>query len=235
MSCVTTSSPLADAAAGLFQSARSRTGQRVRRDSQHEGGREQRLWRQHNRFADSEHNARMRAAEEFETATRKPGRRIGQLGHVALEVYRFLLRTRSRKTGRLDWSYRQIADALRRSRSAVGEAIARLKAAGFLGWVRRTRPIDDPEPDGQHTEQIPNAWTLDLRDRAAELVGRLLRRPTQAQSRAADDRARHARAAATPPEQLVDEVRDPALRAVLCGVLDRITGANPPDGHSDTL
>ena len=46
--------------------ARARTNQPVRRNSQNAGGTEMALWRAHNMFPKTEHNARMRAAEEFE-------------------------------------------------------------------------------------------------------------------------------------------------------------------------
>jgi hypothetical protein len=214
--------------AGLFRNRRPRTGQKVHRCSYHEGERETRPWLQHNTFEKSEHNARMRAAEEYDRATRAPGKRNGALGHIALEVYRLLLRLRGRKTGRLDPTYAWIAGQLCRSRSAVFRAMKRLKQFGFLDWLRRTRPVEDPEPDGQYVEQISNAYFLELRGAAAELVGRMLRRPSAKLRQVLDERRRDAKLAEADSADLVAGVSDPALRRSLERMLEKVEGANPP-------
>ena len=224
--------------AGAARRHQPRTGQQVHRYSYHEGERETRPWLQHNTFADSEHNARMRALEEFERSTRRRGRRNGALGHIALEVYRFLLRLRNRKTGRLDPSYDWIAKQLNRSRSAVARAIRRLKDANFLDWQRRTRPVEDPEPDGQYVEQISNAYFLTLREGAAELVRRVLRRPTEKMRRIAEEKRRAAERRADeakPDEQLLSGIVDPYLRKALERLSAKLEGASPPGPINSAL
>lgn len=234
MSAVTNPATIASLTAGLFRARRPRTGQRVHRNSFHEGEKEVRPWHQHNTFADSEHNARMRAAEEFDDRTKQPGKRNGALGYVALKVYRAMLRLRSRKTGRLDPTYGQLADRLTLSRSAVFRAVQRLKQHGFLDWVRRTRPVDDPEPDGQYNEQISNAYILELRGAAAALVGMILRRPTEKMRQIADAKRRKAESDALSDEEFVASVADPELRSIIARGL-RVGSANPPTPITDTL
>ena len=83
----------------------------------------------------------MRATEAFEHETKLPGKRNGALGSIGLDVLRCLLRLRGRKDGRLDPTYQWIADKMHKSRSAVVEAVARLKVCDFLDWIRRCVPI----------------------------------------------------------------------------------------------
>lgn len=215
-----------------------RTFQRVWSRSYDAGDREVRPWAQFNTFAESEHNARMRALEELERATRGPGKRNGAAGQIALEVYRFLMRLRDRKTGRLEPSYAWIAAQLNRSMSAVKRAMARLKALGFLDWQRRTRPIEDPEPGGQYTEQISNAYILRLWGDAAELVRRMLRRPSEKVRLillARDRQRRNEETGRMSTDELLAQVADPGLRKVLTRLRDKVEGASPPDPLSGTL
>jgi predicted transcriptional regulator len=215
-------------AAGGIVPTRPRTGQHVWRNSYHEGEREFRPWLQHNTFENTEHNARMRALEELERSTRQKGRRNGVFGPVALEVYRLFLRLRNRNTGRLDPSYDWIARVLNRSRSAVGRAIARLKAAKFLTWIRRTRPIDDPKPGGQYVQQIPNAYILELAGHAADLVRRIQRKPTGAMQRAMDALKRDAELAHKSTPELLTGIVDPELKKTLERLFLSLGGASPP-------
>lgn len=126
-------------------------------------------------FPQTEHNARMRAAEGFDHETKLPGKRNGALGAVAFEVLRCLLRMRGRKTGRVDLSYHQIVDNIHRSRSAVAAAPDRLKKCGFIDWIWRCKAIEDAQPDEQQTEQIPNAYILVQPTTVPEGVRRMLR------------------------------------------------------------
>ncbi|HEX8402212.1 MAG TPA: replication protein A [Allosphingosinicella sp.] len=231
--------------AGLFKDRRARTNQRVHRASYHEGEREGRLWRRHNTFADAEHNAWMRAAEELDDATRTTGKRNGAIGDIGLRVLRFMLRLRNRKTGRLDPSYAWLAAQINRSKSAVCRAVQRLKALGFLDWLRRTRPVEDPEPDGQYVKQISNAYLLELRGVAAEMVGRILRRPTEKMRRIVEEKQRADRDRADASRSATDvaaETADPDLRAILLSMASTIDareskdqGAIPPEPINDTL
>lgn len=213
-----------------FVPPRGRTNQRVHRLSKHAGEREERAWAQHNRFADSEHNARMRSLEAFEHATRLPGKRNGGVGHIGIEVYRFLLRRRCRKTGRLDYAHAYIAKAIRRSVSAVREALARLQAHGFLDWYRRTSPVDDPKPGGQVVEQISNAYLLLLPPDAAELVHRMLRRPHGMLKRVIEQRTRAERLAKMTTEEVLGLATDAKLSNALKSMWSSFQRANPQCG-----
>ncbi len=164
----------------LKKSARKRTHQWVRHSSFAVGEREDRRWRQANTFSAAEHNARMRAAEQFDRETKLPGKRNGALGHIGLEVLRLLLRRRNRTTGQLDPSYGWIAAELHRSRSAVARALARLKRHKFIDWIRRVQAIEEPGPDGQVVQQVSNAYFFDLPREAAALVARMRSRASAA-------------------------------------------------------
>lgn len=235
MSARTDPATIGQLVGGLFRSRRSRTGQKVWRHSQHAGDFELRRWRETNMFSADEHNARLRAAEQFERATKLPGKRNGALGHIALDLLRFMLRLRNRKTGRLDPSLTWLAQQLRRSRSAIAEALARLKMHGFLEWLRRTEPVDNPEPGGQYVTQITNAYFFTMPAGVADLVRRMLRRPTEAMRRAAEQRARAAELASMTSEELIAQISDPELRETLERIRLEVDSANPPSGINETL
>ena len=214
---------------------RARSGQPVRRNSQNAGGVEAALWRAHNMFPRTEHNARMRAAEEFDHETKLPGKRNGALGAVALEVLRCMLRMRGLKTGRLDLSYQQIAEKIHRSRSAVGAALDRLKKYGFIDWIRRCQPIEGAQPDEQQTEQIPNAYILVQPPTARECVRRMLRRPSEFVRAVAEKLARQKKLDTATVDDVIAEVQSPELRAILASVRAFVDSANPPSGHTEAL
>lgn len=149
-----------------------RTGQPVRCSSYDVGEREVFLWRE---IDPSEINARIRAAEVYDRGSKLPGRRNGALGHVAIEVLAALYRLVDYKTGRLDPAIDTICLRVRRARSAVVAALARLKEHGFLSWIRRTEPTGN-KGAGPQVRQISNAYVFGLPKSAAAFVGRLLRR-----------------------------------------------------------
>ncbi|MCD2325305.1 helix-turn-helix domain-containing protein [Sphingomonas sp. IC-56] len=219
---------------GLFRSKRPRTGQHVRRNSYHIGERETRAWVQHNTFGSDEHNARMCAAEKLERETKAPGKRNGALGYVALDLLRFLLRLRNRRTGQLDPSYAYLAKELNRSRSAIVAAAHRLKQHGFLDWIRRTQLVEDADSD-QYVQQVPNAFLLTLPRKAVELVGRIMRRPTEQQQRKTDEAARRQRLNQVPSVEEITAIADPELRELNLRALALVESASPPSGHNDTL
>lgn len=212
-----------------------RTGQPVRRNSSNAGTIELALWRTHNMFPRDEHNARMRAAEEFEHETKLPGKRNGALGAIGLKVYRFLLRLRGKKDGRLDPTIRWLAEQVHHSRSAVAAALKRLKEHGWVDWIRRCQPIENAEPDEQQTEQIANAYTLPMPGSAKDRVRRMLRRPSEFVRRVAEKLARDRKLDTMTIEAVIDEVQDPALRAILDRVRMSVEGANPPSGQTSAL
>ena len=150
-----------------------RTGAKVHRRSVRVGTREAYLW---GAFNKSERNARMRAAERFDRDNKQAGKRNGPLGHIALEVYRELMRIIDFKTGRLEPSIKGLAERLKRSASAIHDALGRLRDAGFLEWIRRFEPLEDPDPFGPQVRQVTNAYKLTLPQVAADMVRRLMGR-----------------------------------------------------------
>lgn len=152
-----------------------------------------------------------------------------------LGVYRYLIRLRGKKTGRLDPAYETIAAALNYAASAVKAAMKRLEALGFLSWMRRTRLLDEPDPGGQYVTQISNAYVLDLRGRAAELVRRILRRLSPDAQRRRDGEARAAELATMTSSDAVASVSDPALRQALEVMRTRIENASPPQALNPAL
>src|SRR5690606_31948645 len=110
--------------------------------------------------------ALLKAAKAFELRTRaerrevEPGVRNGALGEVGIAVLEHLYETVQYSTGRLEPAIRTIADAIGRAYSAVHEALCRLRTHGFLTWLRRSKPVDNPIPGGQQVEQASNAYAL---------------------------------------------------------------------------
>ncbi len=111
----------------------------------------------------------MLAAERLERVGREPGKRNGPLGPVGLEVLRELLRLVDYRTGRLDPAITTLMDRLRRSKDAIVRALANLRAAGFLDWIRRYEPTGNAE--GPQVKQISNAYRLSLPPAAVRLLG----------------------------------------------------------------
>lgn len=147
-----------------------RSGERVWRNSYTEGTIEDRIWKP---ISDGKVRSGKRwtaslldAARKFEYRTRltrretEPGARNGALGEIGLEVLSFLYGLVDYATGRLEPAIATIAEQIGRSYSAVHDALCRLRRAGFLHWMRRSRPIDDPVPGGPQVEQVPNAYAL---------------------------------------------------------------------------
>jgi hypothetical protein len=229
---------IGEAAVGAKPTKARRTFQKVWRHSVDAGSREAKPWIQHNTFPEHEHNGRMRALEELERVTRGPGKRNGAAGQIALEVYRFLLRLRDRRTGRLDPSLAWIAAQINRARSAVARALMRLRDLKFLEWQRRTQPVEDPEPGGQYTMQISNAYILKLDGDAAELVARILRKPTEIVRRvrlALDRQRRNEETARLSTGELIEQVSDPVLRRIFTRMHAKVDSANPPGPMNGAL
>mgnify|MGYP003388842918 CR=1 FL=1 len=156
-----------------------RTFQPVRRNSYNVGEREHTIWkpigdgsaRGGKRFA----AAYLSAARNYELRNRKPGKINGPLGFVGLEVLRALLDLVDFRKGTLEPSLDTIMAKVKRSRAAVCSALARLKANGFIDWIRRTEPIEDPEPFGQQVRQASNAYGFDVKRLPREVAGLLKR------------------------------------------------------------
>lgn len=157
---------------GLEPAKQRRTFQPCRRNSYHRGEREARLWQPIASTKADAHRliaARMKAAEFYDRHQKEKGKRNGSLGHVALEVLRELYRIVDFKTGRLEPAIDTICGRVRRARASVVAALARLKAHGFLDWIRRTEPTDN-DGAGPQVRQISNAYWFGLPAYAAAWV-----------------------------------------------------------------
>lgn len=150
-------------------SGRRRTGQPVRRHSRTAGRCESVFWRP---FNAKDVGRFMLAAERFERTNRKPGKRVGPLGPIGMEVLRELLRLVDFKTGRLEPAITTLMARLRRSKAAVVRGLASLRAHGFLDWLRRYEPTGRVGK-GPQVKQISNAYRLSLPAAALRLLGRL--------------------------------------------------------------
>lgn len=148
-----------------------RSNQPVWRNSYTEGQIEKRLWRPiadgTKRGARRRIGAILKSARELERRTRRerqrtqPGTRNGVLGQVGLDVLEVLyIRFVDFKTGTLEPAIATIADAVGHSYGAVHNALRRLRATGFLHWVRRSRPTARQGEAGPQVVQIPNAYAL---------------------------------------------------------------------------
>lgn len=151
-----------------------RSGEKVWRNSYTEGTIEDRVWKPISdgtpRGGKRWVRALLKAAKDFENRTRRerretePGVRNGALGEVGIAVLEYLYDLVDFATGRLEPAIATIANETGRSYSAVHEALCRLREAGFLHWMRRSRPIEEPVPGGQQVEQITNAYALLIPD-----------------------------------------------------------------------
>ncbi|MHB8285945.1 MAG: hypothetical protein ACYDD1_14885 [Caulobacteraceae bacterium] len=112
----------------------------------------------------------MAAAERYELVNRQPGKRLGPLGFLGIDVLREMTRMVDHGTGRLDPSIATIARRLKRSQSAVKRALARLRAHGFLNWLRRFKVADGKGRRGPQVEQTSNAYAIALPAKAERLL-----------------------------------------------------------------
>lgn len=126
-------------------------------------------------FSARERGLLMLAAERFDRSTRQAGRRNGALGHIALELLRELTRLIDFRTGRLEPAYDTLAARMGRSRSAVIEAMKKLKLHGFLDWTRRYEPTG--AEFGPQLRQVSNAYRLAMPAFAQRLLGWLASPP----------------------------------------------------------
>jgi len=142
----------------------------VRRGSRLRGQCEAGFWEPTNR---QEVNRVLLAAELYDKEERQRGRRNGPLGHVGLEVLKYLTRVVSFETGRLEPSYSTLTDRLNRSRDAVSKALAALQRHGFLHKLRRVEATGQEGQRGPQVRQASNAYRLSLPERGARLLGHM--------------------------------------------------------------
>jgi hypothetical protein len=147
---------------------------RLHRTSHRAGTCEAMFWRSTSR---QEVQKIIKAAQRYELHSRKPGRRNGPLGSIALEILALFGNLVSYKTGRLDPSLDWIMGKLRRSRDAVVRGLKALRDHGFLDWLRRFEPTPN-EGRGPQVRQVSNAYRLFAPKRALALLGRWSGRPS---------------------------------------------------------
>ena len=153
--------------------ARPKCRTRLHRNSHQLGRCEATFWRSTSR---QEVQKILKAAQRYELHGRKPGRRNGPLGGIALEILALFGNLVSFKTGRLDPSLDWITDKLKRSRDAVVRALKALRDHGFLDWLRRFEQTPN-EGRGPQVRQVSNAYRLAVPKRALALLGRWSGRP----------------------------------------------------------
>ncbi len=147
-------------------------GAPVRRHTKTLPGHEGRFWQPFRRGQASRY---LLAAERYDRTGRlahradRNRRHNGPLGHVALDVLRYLLRIIDFKSGRLDPAILTIANRIGRSPAAVVAALQRLKRHGFLDWLRRYEPTQN-EGRGPQVRQTSNAYRLALPAAAEALL-----------------------------------------------------------------
>jgi hypothetical protein len=158
----------------------ARTLQPVRRSSVNVGTVEHRIWHP---FDPDRKGPIMKAAEQFDRQRKMPGMKNGALGHIGLDVLRELLNLIDYKSGRLEPALDYLQRKLRRTRSAIVRALARLRMHGFLDWVRRTESTGN-EGAGPQVRQVSNAYWFKLPHCCAAFVKRLLgKAPPEAKAR----------------------------------------------------
>lgn len=163
------------------------SGQPVWRNSYYEGQIEHRLWRPigdgKRRGARRRIGAILKAAKEIDRRTRRERQQehrgvrngiLGDIGYAVLEaIYNHFV---DYATGRCEPAIATIAEKVGHSYAAVHAALRRLRSAGFLHWVRRSRPTENKGEAGPQVEQISNAYALLLPEKLEGMIRNLLGR-----------------------------------------------------------
>jgi hypothetical protein len=162
---------------GLEPAKRSRSFQPVRRNSYYANDRRaERIWQRlgsNNRDARRLIAARLKAAEFYNERNKQAGDREGPIGEIGVRLLRELYRIVDYKTGRLEPAIDTLCQRISRARATVVKYLARLKAHGFLDWVRRSETVDNPGA-GPQVRQITNAYGFGLPAAAAAWVKKIL-------------------------------------------------------------
>ena len=194
------------------------TGQAVHRYTKTRAGSEGRFWQPFDRQLRGRY---MQAAERYDLVQRmierrdRTGRKNGALGHIGLDVFRQLLRLINHKSGRLDPGLATIAAQIGRSIAAVAAALKRLKAHGFVDWLRRYVPTGNAGMRGPQVEQTSNAYRISLPPRVAASTTPPLPEDDTDRRRYADEDTQAMIAALPIDEQPAHLIDDPALAAAL--------------------
>lgn len=179
-----------------------RSGEPVWRNSYYRGQIEDRVWRPigdgTKRGGTRWTRALLKRAKELEYASRlkrresQPGSENGAIGTVGLEVLEYLYSIVDFAKGTLEPAIATIATEVGRSYAAVHRALIRLRHCGFLRWMRRSEPIENPVPGGPQVKQITNAYALMVPEGMKSWLARMLR-PSPTPACEEDKRARDKR------------------------------------------
>ena len=182
------------------------------------------------------------AAKRHEVATKEPGRRNGAIGRTGIVILELMAELVDWADGTLEPSYSYMQSRTGLSIDGIAKALKRLKAAGFLAWLRRTQAVED-DGTGRYVEQIENAYRLEVpeswRARIRMRVDQLRERAQRAGKRwrdaTEDAAARAARRAADTVRNTrawaEANISDPALRADVLADLEQRNKAIPPSGE----
>lgn len=213
--------------AGAALSGRSRGRDQVRRHSYDVDDKRADVFR---RIADGTKKgggrwraALLKAAKEFDQHAKEAGKR-GPLTPYGIRVLEELLwRALDFKTGRSEPTIAALQGWTGYARVTVVRALARLKAHGFLDWVRRSRRKEQPREYGPQREQTSNAYFFDLgrmaknvRQRVLDLIARCAR----------GDEAECGTPIPPPTEPDTPAIQDPELAAMLARMAARAEGAS---------
>jgi DNA-binding transcriptional ArsR family regulator len=150
--------------AGARLAGRSRgPDRRVRRNSFDVDDRRAAVWRAINgggkqaglRWRDT----MLKVAREYDQVGQKKGRGA-PLGPYTRDVLAALLELVDFPTGRLEPTYQKLMAMTGLAKSTISSALRRLRAHGFLDWVRRSRLVE--KDDGVAREQTSNAYFFDV-------------------------------------------------------------------------
>lgn len=225
-----------------------RSGQPVWRNSYYEGQVESRIWKRIGRGTARDGKrftgALLAAARRLELESRaerrskEKGAHNGALGAIGLEVLRELCELVDFMKGTLEPAIATIAERIGRSYSATHAALRRLQRAGFLSWIRRSRPVESPVPGGPVVEQITNAYALLIPEQLRAWFDRtfgLAAMPACEEDRIAQDKAEFQRmiAGLSAPDYNRDFAsRDPLLGPLLASLADLVDARERKEGES---
>lgn len=130
-------------------------------------GREGTFWQ---RIARREVRQTVLAARKYDLVTKQTGKHTGALGPIAIEILEYFANLVDFKTGRLDPSITTLMEKLHRSRDSIVRGLKALRTHGFIDWLRRYMPSDDPTSKIQ-VKQTSNAYRLSMPERALKLLG----------------------------------------------------------------
>jgi predicted transcriptional regulator len=160
-------------------------------------------------------------------------RNQGHLGAVGLAVLQYLVNIVNPKTGRLDPSVRHLSAQLKLSKTAIRNALNRLRLCGFIEWIRRYIPADDPSGRVQ-VQQTTNAYALKLPKIARKILDKFNqnRTPDDAMYAAANTADQIKQWEAELEQSRFEETKLGKTLARLGKAIKKKEAGNIPDGYA---